>query len=228
MLETPICKICGSKDCEDIIYHQGIYRCLECGSVYRQKAIDYNFYEESDYWYKGDEELKLYQKSFFVWFEDYIIDGNSIEFGAADGDFTNLIREKIGFLWDVCYSEIKDLLRKEYENKNIKKFINTFEDFPKTEKFKNIFMIDVIEHINDPIKTFTDVYDLLEDGGRFYFVTGNGDCLDAHNMIFHHQEHVCTFTRKSIIHICQILDFRIVKYFVNPQGVIHVILEKNK
>jgi len=220
------CKICNSKRLIDLIYPQGILKCIDCGCIFRFTDININFYYQSDYWYKGYEELKLHQRARYVWFENYILNGNTIEFGAADGDFTYLIRKKIEKKYKVFYSEIKDLLRIEYLDCDIDKYIGTIENYKKNNFYHNVFLVDVIEHINDIREIFKSIHKMLILGGRFFISTNDGDSFDAHIPMFYHLEHTCMLTRQACEILANFANFNIVKYFRAPQNWIYVIFEK--
>lgn len=225
----PHCKICLSGQVEDIIYRQGVYRCLDCGCLFRPKPIDYDWYTEVDYWYKGDESLKRYQKSLYAWFDGYFLQGDTIEFGAADGDFTFLLRHLIVPEHKVVYSELVDMLRPTYTLLDIEKSIGSFEDvapIQPREAFANVCMIDVLEHIHNPVGALQTVYNLLAPGGRFFMVTNNGDIPDIHDEMYRHQEHVVMLTQRGIDKLCLVTGFVLINYFVSPQGLSFTILQK--
>jgi SAM-dependent methyltransferase len=220
------CVICTSTDTTDIMFRQGIYKCNACGCLFRTNTFDYSWYEEVDYWYKGVEELKLYQRSMIAWFSDYIQDGPSIEFGAADGDFCAELTKYVD-AENITYSELVPMLRSEYTDKGFSQYIGSFDDYPEDLiKFKNIFMIDVLEHINDPVKALSKAHDLLQDDGRFFMVTNNGDALNAHDEIFRHQEHMVILTKAAVQIMAHDCGFKILRYFLNPQGLSFTIMEK--
>jgi SAM-dependent methyltransferase len=226
----PACRVCKSTDSQkDLIYVQGIFKCGTCGSYYRQDDVDINFYEDVDYWYKGDEELKLHQRSKFAWFEDYIEQGRSIEFGAADGDFTYLIRQVVDSAYDVCYSEIKDLLRPEYNDCGVVKMIGAIEDFGlSVPKFSNIFLLDVIEHLNDVELVFEKLSSALFEGGRLFIATNDGESFNAFNSLFFHREHTCVITRQGFEILALRSRLRIHRYFKAPEGWLFLIFERKQ
>jgi len=223
------CKICLSNKVEDIIFRQGVYRCQDCGCLFRTNPIPYDWYTDVDYWYDGDETLKRYQRSLFAWFDGYFKQGDTIEFGAADGDFTAILRKVINPEYRVVYSELVDMLRPQYLMLDIEKQIGSFEEIEPTqprETFENVCMIDVLEHIHNPVGALQQVYKMLAPGGRFFMVTNNGDIPDIHDEMFRHQEHVVMLTQRGINHLCLVTNFVLINYFVNPQGLSFTILQK--
>jgi hypothetical protein len=218
------CKICLNTDIQELIYPQGIYKCNFCGSIQRKNNVNPSFYTGSNYWYKGDESLKLHQKSRFVWFENYILDGKSIEFGAADGDFLFLVKNKKKNN-TIFYSELVDMLRPEYENLSFNKIIGTIDDC-NLSKFSNIFLIDVIEHLDDIRGSMSKLIDMLENNGRIFISTNNGDVFDTFLQLFYHQEHTCMLTKKGFEILCKDFSCTLIKIFEAPQSWLYVIIEK--
>jgi len=248
------CPVCLKTDIQDLVYSQGYYRCNSCGYWFKDlTAFDYSFYNR-DYWFKDDEILPIYQKMFYVFFENFILFDDVryiIEFGAADGDF--LWHVKNGFLMKGCmnvsyyYNDIKDLFRKKNEvffsnsRDRFKKEIGKFEDVSielcgrgAERAFSNVFMIDVIEHIRvDIYKIFDQVYDLLCNGGKFHVVTTNGDHLYAQQEFIYHQEHLRALTKKSVNIILKNLRkggiyFKLEKLWEHPQGLLFLVFRRCK
>ncbi|MCH7850062.1 MAG: class I SAM-dependent methyltransferase [Nanoarchaeota archaeon] len=93
------------------------------------------------------------------------------------------------------------------------KFIKTdiTQRFPKlNKKFKTIFAMEVLEHIKNPLYIMSQVYDLLEGGGRGYIAIpytpldpkriGNENPFDCH---------VCRWTKNEIIDQMQKIGFKV-------------------
>lgn len=224
------CPVCNSEDLEDLVYHRGVYRCKSCLLLFRTSSVLPQWYEEVDYWYEGDEELKRYQESLFAWVKPYILDGNCIEIGAADGDFLACVQGHLrqnNAQTDECvYVELVNKIRPEYEFSEA--FFGSFEQYRIThtrqhKKFSNIFLIDTIEHLSDIQLKFWQLRDLCK--GRLFIITDDGDSLNAHNNILYMQDHNYIFTRTSISHLAHQHNFSVYKYFRSPHGYIVTILE---
>jgi SAM-dependent methyltransferase len=173
----------------------------------------------------------LHQRSKFEWFSDYVLDGHTIEFGASDGDMTILIRRAIPSSYWVYYSELKDMLRPEYGFRDIDKFIAPIEEafsVPRfSGRFSNVFLIDVIEHLNDVVGALQGIWSILEEGGRLFIATNNGDSFRAPEAMFHHWEHTCVLTRVAVESFCRV-GFVICRYFRDTADRLYVILEKRR
>lgn len=224
------CPICNTHS-KDLMYKQGIYQCTNCNHLFRTNAPDYKFYSDVDYWYK-DPHLDLYQKMFHSFFSDFILPGQSIEFGAADGDFLYHVSQQYRHN-TLVYNELVDILRPKYNPLIFKKYIGTFEDTVNTlileeELFSNVFMIDVIEHLKQEIySVISDLSTILTNGGRLFIVTNNGDAINSHNEMYYHQEHVNIFSNKSWNMLLQCTpELKTVIKWNSPQGLTFIVLEK--
>ena len=58
-------------------------------------------------------------------------------------------------------------------------FLGRIEDFETTRRFDVILMLNLIEHVDDPVAVLAKVRDLLKPGGRILVKTPNYDSLDA-------------------------------------------------
>jgi len=203
---------------------QGVFRCSACGSLSRIPfSVGLPFYRDTSYWWLEEDWLRLYQKSFFVWFEHDIQDRISLEIGAANGDFLKLVQDKINHI--AVYNDLMHLARSEYnfpvtilgESEQCDLWLK------KQHGPINVFMIDVIEHLERPFGIFTH----LPKGSSVFCVTADGDALNAHDEMFLHVEHSCIMTKTGLELAGDVHGFTIQKYYRHPQGLSIFILEKS-
>lgn len=64
-------------------------------------------------------------------------------------------------------------------------FLGRIEDFDTAERFDVIFMLNLIEHVDDPVAVLSKVRGLLKPAGRILIKTPNHDSLDA-RLFRHH------------------------------------------
>jgi hypothetical protein len=218
------CRVCASKHVSEVVQSQGVFRCQTCSSLSR---IPFNigpaFYSDTNYWWLEDEWLRLYQKSFFVWFEEDIpTDRASLEIGAANGDFLRLVQKTTK--GPVVYNDLFYLARPEYDfPERMIGIAERCDLWFKLQKHPvNVFMIDVIEHLERPFGVFTH----LPEGSRVFCVTADGDALHADDEMFLHLEHSCIMTQQGIQLATRKYGFTIFKYYRHPQGLSIFILEK--
>lgn len=232
------CPICNDTNVVDLVYHQGVYRCNYCDHLFRDPPTDYSFYEKHDYWY-DDPVWPNFQKTYFAFFEDYIVDGKTaLEVGAANGDFLGLVFKHLEngiHSPDIFYNELKDLVSVR-NNRYIpvhNRLIGPIEESLKQTHafFNNIFLIEVLEHFKDPMLCLELLVDRLFHHGRIHIATDSGDHINSVSMMFRHPEHINIFSRDSFhVMIQTIKGFRCelkeILYWNSPVGKSYIILEK--
>ncbi|MES2381209.1 MAG: class I SAM-dependent methyltransferase [Bacteroidota bacterium] len=109
-------------------------------------------------------------------FEPFFKEGNFLELGSFQGNFT---RRFLPHFDDITCVEASDeaieIAKKEFGDKV--KFINSmFETATLPTKYDNIVLTHVLEHIDDPIKVMKRINDeWLSDNGRFFLVCPNAN-----------------------------------------------------
>lgn len=111
-------------------------------------------------------------KSFLPFFKD----GNLLELGSFKGDFTKRV---IPYFDDITCVEASDeaiQIAKDTLKGSIK-FVNSlFEKAVLDEKYDNILLTHVLEHIDDPVAVLRRINDeWLSDTGRFFLVCPNAN-----------------------------------------------------
>lgn len=103
-------------------------------------------------------------------------EGNLLELGSFRGDFT---RKFLPYFSDITCVEASDeaikIARAEFGNGI--KFVNSlFESVDLPEKYDNIVLTHVLEHIDDPVAVLKRVNDeWLSENGRFFLVCPNAN-----------------------------------------------------
>ncbi len=109
-------------------------------------------------------------------FEPFFKEGNFLELGSFQGNFT---RRFLPHFDDITCVEASDeaieIAKKEFGDKV--KFINSmFETATLPTKYDNIVLTHVLEHIDNPIKVLKRINDeWLSDKGRFFLVCPNAN-----------------------------------------------------
>jgi len=111
-------------------------------------------------------------KSFIPLFKE----GNFLELGSFKGDFTKRFLEHFSDVTCVEASDEAVTIAKNTFGDKVK-FVNAlFEEVNLPEKYDNIVLTHVLEHIDDPIKVLKRVNDeWLSDKGRFFLVCPNAN-----------------------------------------------------
>jgi len=109
-------------------------------------------------------------------FKPFFKDGNLLELGSFQGNFTQRF---LPYFSDITCVEASDqaieVAKKEFGNKV--KFINAlFETVKLPAKYDNIILTHVLEHLDEPVKVMKRINDeWLSDTGRFFLVCPNAN-----------------------------------------------------
>lgn len=142
------------------------------------KKRDYNKEFSDDvgrkyaYGFDYDVMYPYMMKSFKPFFQA----GSLLELGSFKGEFTKRFLEHFDDITCVdASSDAMDEVKKKLGNK-VKMIVSMFEDAKLPQKYDNIFMTHVLEHLDDPVKVLKRVNDeWLSDKGRFFLVCPNAN-----------------------------------------------------
>ena len=132
--------------------------------------------DTNDHKYAYNFDFDIMHKYMVDSFIPFFKEGNLLELGSFKGDFT---RRLTPFFKDITCVEASDeaveIAKKEFHDDV--KFVNAlFEEVNLPEKYDNIILTHVLEHIDDPVKVLKRINDeWLSDKGRFYLVCPNAN-----------------------------------------------------
>lgn len=146
-------------------------------------------------------------------FEPFFINGNLLELGSFKGDFT---RRFLPYFNDISCVEASDSAIDEARTKlggKVNLIHSTFEKVQLPNRYDNIILTHVLEHLDDPVRVLRRVNDeWLSDTGRFFLVCPNANApsrqiavkmgLITHNAAVTSAEaahgHRCTYTLDTL------------------------------
>ena len=146
-------------------------------------------------------------------FEPFFNKGSLLELGSFKGDFT---RRLLPYFDDITCVEASDIAIKTAKKKlgnKIKFFNSLFEKASLPERYENIVMTHVLEHLDDPILVLKRINnEWLTEYGRFFLVCPNANApsrqiavkmgLISHNTAVTPAEsehgHRCTYTLDTL------------------------------
>ncbi len=109
-------------------------------------------------------------------FESFFNKGNMLELGSFQGNFTNLF---LPYFDDITCVEASDeavQIASDRFGDRVKIINSLFENVDLKEKYDNIIMTHVLEHISDPVAVLKRINDeWLSDTGRFFLVCPNAN-----------------------------------------------------
>ena len=138
-----------------------------------QNKRDYNleFRDTKDHKYAYSFDFDVMHPFMLESFLPFFKEGNLLELGSYKGDFT---KRFLPFFKDITCVEASSEAIKIAENElgSKIKFINSlFETTKLPQKYDNIVLTHVLEHIDDPIAVLKKINDeWLSDNGRFFLV----------------------------------------------------------
>jgi 2-polyprenyl-3-methyl-5-hydroxy-6-metoxy-1,4-benzoquinol methylase len=138
---------------------------------------DYNLElkDAADHKYAYNFDFDVMHKFMLKSFEPFFKEGNCLELGSFKGDFTKRL---LPFFNDITCVEASDeaieIARTEFGHL---KFVNAlFEEVTLPEKYNNIILTHVLEHLDNPVAVMKRINDeWLSDNGRFFLVCPNAN-----------------------------------------------------
>jgi len=233
------CLVCNT-DHFIILYDNLLKKCLNCGFIsynkdYNKSFLLENIYTESYFCgeeyldYKTDKEViqrnfekKLKKIESLIANNPSFKFSNILEIGCAYGFFGELIKEKYTNAEYLGIDVVKEAI--DYASNEIK--INAQStDYLELEKpskpYTDIFLWDVIEHLQSPDKILEKAYQELETKGRIYISTGDISKLlpkfqGKKWRMIHPPSHLHYFSKKTITQLLNKVGFDIVKIYYPP------------
>lgn len=132
--------------------------------------------DTADHKYAYNFDFDVMHRFMIQAFEPFIKPGNCLELGSFKGDFTRRLTPLFN---DITCVEASDeaitMAQKEFGNKV--KFVNAlFEKVTLPEKYDNIILTHVLEHLDEPVAVMKRINDeWLSDKGRFFLVCPNAN-----------------------------------------------------
>lgn len=132
--------------------------------------------DTNDHKYAYNFDFDVMHRFMIQSFEPFFQKGNCLELGSFKGDFT---RRLTPFFNDIICVEASDeaigCAKKEFGEKI--RFINAlFEEADLPEKYDNIILTHVLEHLDNPVNIMKRINsEWLSDKGRFFLVCPNAN-----------------------------------------------------
>jgi ubiquinone/menaquinone biosynthesis C-methylase UbiE len=107
----------------------------------------------------------------------YLRHGNALELGCHKGEFSLLLSQQFD---DLTIVDAATPFLNETRNRvgTKPKYVQAmFEEFTPAERFDNIFMMHVLEHLIDPVAVLRKASELLTPEGRIFAVVPNGNAI---------------------------------------------------
>lgn len=216
------CEICASPAKHTFSKDSLAYsRCAACGFIFARPAHNANFQQALDEFEKA--YLDYFQKPAAVdlanfealqrWICRHVpkMEGPILDLGCGGGSFVRYLRSRgydaVGFEpAEVLYNAF--LSRESFfERKSIEQAAG------EQARFQIITLLDVVEHLADPVETLASVRDVLAPGGWLFLSTPDTDSLMAklwgRHWHFYHRYHLSMFSPRNLALLLERSGFRI-------------------
>lgn len=229
---NPASKVIGSG--EDYEYHTtddtfSVLQCDTCSLVYlnpRPAVSEFQtIYPANYHAFDFSREKFGFVYKVRVWLEAkralqrcrYLSDGARIlDVGCGDGFHLKLLDEYGNKTWILEGIDFDKRAIDSVSNSRIKVHLGSLEnvDLPK-KSYDLVFLIQTIEHVENPVKVLSAIYDLLKDGGKLIVVTDNTDSIDFKFYKrrywggYHFPRHWNLFNRKSFMLLARKTKFEV-------------------
>ncbi len=168
-------------------------RCTACGHVYlrpRPAASELGRIYPRDYYAFAEGGNPLVSRLRRVWegrkvrlYRRIAGDGHRrlLDVGCANGRFLRLLRDSGPSEWELVGVDFDEEAVADCRKAGFEAFATRVEDLPeKTGPFDAVIMLQLIEHVEDPVRIAERVFSLLRPGGAFILETPNLGGWDYH------------------------------------------------
>lgn len=109
--------------------------------------------------------------------DPYLRPGKTLEFGCNEGWFTEILTKRFDDLTVVDAAALFLERTRKRVGDRVKFHQSLFEQFETGERFDNIFLMHVLEHLIDPVAVLAKAKSLLTPTGRIFAVVPNGNAI---------------------------------------------------
>lgn len=138
---------------------------------YNKELLDTN-----DHQYAYDFDLDVMHPFMIRSFKPFFLQGSCLELGSFKGDFTQHLVKSFSKITCVEASEEAVLKAKKILPKDIDIYNDVFENITLPDKYDNIFLTHVLEHLDDPVSVLKRVNEeWLSETGRLFLACPNAN-----------------------------------------------------
>lgn len=191
-----------------------VRECGQCGLLYRTPTLSQSDLER----YYAKTDFRKWEIAGYFPTECRVLkilralpkSSRILDFGCSSGRLLAELCEDYA-----CHGvEVNDAAANEAAKKGIKILSSADLGNPAFPRFDAIVLVDVFEHMAQPLALIRRLAQLLAKNGSMILVTGNGDAPacrrdPAQFWYFRHLEHLCMVTRKHADYLCSTLGLRL-------------------
>ncbi len=234
------CCVCGSDDAtpvgvgEDYEYRTSAdaflaVQCAVCGLVYLNPRPDASEFEtiyppnyhafdfsEKDFGIVYKIRARLEAKRLLSWCEDLPIDARILDVGCGDGFHLNILKKYGKKTWTLEGVDLDKRAVEMAKKSDLQIHLGTLEAIGlPTDSFDLAFMVQTIEHVEQPSEILAAIKNVLKGGGKLVVVTDNTDALDFRFFKggywggYHFPRHWNLFNRNSLEKLAEKVGFEV-------------------
>lgn len=213
-----LCIICGTSPITIKLNNLDFWKCQGCGLMWRQSFdIPISHYEDKEGGFSKDKE-KLQRRNIrdrIRTIGRYVNLNNTCDIGGSKGYFVEGLIES-------GYKEVYgiDPNKTQVEAAKLRgtpMVVGSTEDiykiFPE-KKTENVSLFHVIEHLPDPVKTITEIYDALPINGHLIVETPDFNSYSFQKLNYQHklvyEEHLFYFNQNNLPQFLEKIGFSII------------------
>lgn len=196
------------------------FQCRKCRFVFSNPTIGekdliefYNSLEDEEYSQEAEGRAKNFEPTLKHLGQMEKPDNTLLDVGAASGIFMNLAKSHGYQVSGIEPSE--SLVQEAKEHYDLELFQGTVEQFPVSEKFSVITLLDVLEHLSRPVPLMEKVSSMIRPGGILVIVTPDIDSLmvklTGRRWWHYRVAHVNFFNMTSLNYLLSKTGFEIIK-----------------
>ena len=139
---------------------------------------DYNqeLKDTVDHKYAYNFDFDVMHKYIIKSFKPFFVKGNVLELGSSFGDFTERLLPIFNDITGVDASGEAVRISGEKFGNRVKFITGNFEEVQLNQKFDNVILTHVLEHLDEPFETLKRVNnEWLSDDGKFFLVCPNAN-----------------------------------------------------
>lgn len=190
----------------------------EFATIYPENYHAFDFAEE-DYGVVYKIRSRLEAKRLLSWCEDLPKNARILDVGCGDGFHLKLLKEYGEKSWQLEGVDLDERAVSMAEKSDLKVHLGTIEELNLPENSYDLaFMIQTIEHVENPESVLSAVRKVLKTGGKLVIVTDNTDSIDFGLFKknywggYHFPRHWNLFNRKSLTKLAEKSGFEIADF----------------
>ncbi|MCW8450394.1 class I SAM-dependent methyltransferase [Legionella quinlivanii] len=179
-----------------------IYQCQSCGFLFcpEAQAIDSYYAAMTDVTYEETQEPRSYQaQKLLEEIRHFKFEGKLLDIGAGIGI---LVKEGLNQGYDASGIEVCEWFVERAKSKGLPVYSGSFPGAAVNRHYDIITLIDVLEHVENPVQLMTDISQYLTSDGIAVIVTPDVSSLAARlfNKKWWHYRiaHLSYFNRKTL------------------------------